>query len=140
MEQKKTERINRILTHPSYIEYVSQNAEKEQDRVFCHHDMGHFLDVARLAEILNLTEAYGQDAELIYAAALLHDIGRHIQYETGEDHALVSARMAPAILKDCGFMQEEAEQIVSVQICTAKSIKENRIAAGRDRSDRGGTG
>lgn len=84
MEQKKTERINRILTHPSYIEYVSQNAEKEQDRVFCHHDMGHFLDVARLAEILNLTEAYGQDAELIYAAALLHDIGRHIQYETGE--------------------------------------------------------
>ena len=79
MEQKKTERINRILTHPSYIEYVSQNAEKEQDRVFCHHDMGHFLDVARLAEILNLTEAYGQDAELIYAAALLHDIGRQEQ-------------------------------------------------------------
>ena len=56
MEQKKTERINSILTHPSYIEYVSQNAEKEQDRVFCHHDMGHFLDVARLAEILNLTD------------------------------------------------------------------------------------
>ena len=27
-----------------------------------------------------------------------------------------------------------------LQICTAKSIKENRIAAGRDRSDRGGTG
>ena len=60
---------------------------------------GIFWTVARLAEILNPTEAYGQDAELIYAAALLHDIGRHIQYETGEDHALVSARMAPAILK-----------------------------------------
>ena len=131
MEQKKTERINRILTHPSYIEYVSQNAEKEQDRVFCHHDMGHFLDVARLAEILNLTEAYGQDAELIYAAALLHDIGRHIQYETGEDHALVSARMAPAILKDCGFMQEEAEQIVS-------AIATHRLAEVRDRKDLNG--
>ena len=71
MEQKKTERINRILTHPSYIEYVSQNAEKEQDRVFCHHDMGHFLDVARLAEILNLTEAYGQDAELMACKNIL---------------------------------------------------------------------
>ena len=78
-----------------------------------------------------MTEVYGQDAELIYAAALLHDIGRHIQYETGEDHALVSARMAPAILKDCGFMQEEAEQIVS-------AIATHRLAEVRDRKDLNG--
>ena len=44
--------------------------------------MGHLLDVARLAWIFNLEANQEISKERIYAAALLHDIGRHIQYET----------------------------------------------------------
>lgn len=44
-----------------------------------------------------------------------------------------------AVIDIPDYTQEEKKNHF-LQICTAKSIKENRIAAGRDRSDRGGTG
>jgi len=73
----------------------------------------HFLDVARIGMILNMKDAYQIEEEYIYAAALLHDIGRWQQYENGEDHALVSAKLAPAILLECGFDKGETDMIVS---------------------------
>lgn len=104
---------NQIIHHPSYLSHIERIAEWEKEREFCRHNTGHFLDVARIAMILNMQDNYGVAQELIYAAALLHDIGRWQQYETGEDHALASAKLAPAILKDCGFSEEETEEIVS---------------------------
>ena len=50
--------------------------------------------------------------DVILAAAYLHDIGRHIQYETGEKHALVSAKLAPEILTACGYTETEITSIV----------------------------
>ena len=44
-----------------------------------------------------------------------------------------------AVIDIPDYTQEEKKNHF-LQICTAKSIKENRIVAGRDRSDRGGTG
>ena len=38
--------------------------------------MRHFLDVARLAWIAGLEQGLGLDKEIVYAAALLHDIGK----------------------------------------------------------------
>lgn len=111
LEDWHLERVNRILQNKRYQEYVEKNASHEVDRVFCHHDMEHFLAVARIGFLLNETEKYGQKKEFIYAAALLHDIGRWQQYETGEDHALVSSLLAPEILKECGFLKEEVEAI-----------------------------
>lgn len=106
-------KINAIISNAIYQDYIRQIAEWEKEREFCRHDTVHFTDVARIAMLLNLQEDYGLEQEQIYAAAMLHDIGRWQQYETGEDHALVSARLAPAILKECGFSEADSEQIVS---------------------------
>lgn len=105
--------INQIIRHPSYLAHIAKITEWEKDREFCRHNMTHFLDVARIAMLLNTQEGYGIEQKYIYAAALLHDIGRWQQYESSVDHAAASAKLAPAILKDCGFSDAETEQIVS---------------------------
>ena len=53
------ERVNRILEHDGYQECLRKNETAEKDRRFCRHDMAHFLDVARIAWILNLQEEAG---------------------------------------------------------------------------------
>lgn len=106
-------RTNQIIHHPDYLSHIAKIAEWEKEREFCRHNTAHFLDVARIAMILNAQDHYESEQELIYAAALLHDIGRWQQYETGDDHALASAKLAPAILKDCGFSDADSGQIVS---------------------------
>ncbi|MDO5538512.1 MAG: HD domain-containing protein [Eubacteriales bacterium] len=105
------DRINRILYHEIYRECYGKNVECEKERIFCHHDMGHFLDVARLALIINLQEQMGISQELIYGAALLHDIGRFRQYLEGIPHEIASAEIAPDILRDCGFDDTETREI-----------------------------
>lgn len=107
------ERVNRILHHKRYQEYLGKNMMAEEERRFCHHDMGHFLDVARLAMIFALQEGLSLQEEMIYAAALLHDIGRWRQYEDGTPHEKASALLAPEILAESGFTEEEAGQILT---------------------------
>lgn len=113
------ERVNRILSSSRYREYLDKNNRAEADRRFCHHNIGHFLDVARIALILNETQGYGQSQEIIYAAALLHDIGRWMQYEDGTPHEKASAVLAPEILSDSGFTKEESSIIL-------RAIEEHR--------------
>lgn len=112
------ERVNKILNHNLFKECVAKNKRAEEGRIFCRHDMGHFLDVARLATIFSLEQCLssGKGAvsrELLYAAALLHDIGRWKQYEDGTPHEKASAELAPEILADCGFTEEERAQVVA---------------------------
>lgn len=106
------ERVNRILEHHTYKACLRQIYELEAERVFCGHDMAHFLDVARLAYIFNLEENLRIEKERIYAAALLHDIGRHIQYKDGTPHQEAGLPFAEEILKDCGFTEEEQKSIL----------------------------
>lgn len=106
------ERVNRILQQEIYKQHIKKNEEAEADRRFCRHNMGHFLDVARIAMILNEQEKLDIPKELIYAAALLHDIGRHVQYRDGTLHEKAGAELAPAILEACGFAPWEQEMIV----------------------------
>ncbi len=110
------DRTNRIIQHPLFKTYMDANAAKERERIFCKHGIAHVLDVARIAYILNCEEEHLVSKDMIYAAALLHDIGRHVQYETGEKHAFVSARLAPEILNDCGYEEGEIAEIVDA-IC-----------------------
>lgn len=115
MEQKRSEgmeRVNGIWRHPRYQECVKRIQELEADRRFCRHTPEHFLDVARLAWILALESGVSLDRELVYGAALLHDIGRHLQYEKGIPHEEASAGIAEEILRDCGFSREESETIL----------------------------
>ncbi len=101
------ERIDKILNHELFIFCLKKNEEAEKDRIFCYHDMEHFLNVARIAEILNLEEQLRIPKVQIYASALLHDIGRYRQYEDGTPHEQASAQLAPQILRECGFDENE---------------------------------
>ncbi len=105
-------RIDRIIRHPAFLENLSKNDAAEADRRFCRHNMVHFLDVARIARVINGEEQMGVSTEWIYAAGLLHDIGRHVQYADGTPHEQASAVIAPGILAECGFSEEETESIV----------------------------
>ena len=106
-------KANQILNNKKYTECLSEIKNLEKDRKFCKHDMEHFLSVARIAMLLNTELNLHIEKELIYAAALLHDIGRGEQYKTGVRHELCSAEIAPVILGECGFTTEETEQITT---------------------------
>lgn len=91
-------RVEAIRTAPLFRACIGRIEEAETDREFCRHGMPHLLDVARIAWIDNLELGLGLDREVVYAAALLHDIGRAEQYSTGEDHDVAGARVAAEIL------------------------------------------
>ena len=110
--RRNMDRIDKILKHDLFLYHLSKNQEAEADRRFCRHDIVHFLDVARIGEILRLEEGLELDREWIYAAALLHDLGKHIQYEDGTSHEKAGGEIAPVILKDCDFSEEESHRIV----------------------------
>lgn len=107
------ERIHKICCHPLWKESVAKIQELEEKRIFCKHNVVHYLDVARIAYIENLEKNMGVSKEFIYAAALLHDIGRHLQYTDEIPHDRASAMLADIILKDCGFETKEQELILS---------------------------
>lgn len=106
-------RIDQILSHPVFREQFALLQEAEKDRIFCRHTMEHFLDVARLMYIYTLEDQAGFSKEMLYAAGLLHDIGRYEQMEQGTPHHLAGARLAEIILTDCGFSPEEQEPILA---------------------------
>jgi putative nucleotidyltransferase with HDIG domain len=104
--------VQKIYEQEAFKLHMEQNKAAEATRIFCKHDLQHCIDVARIATILNLQEGFGVSKELIYATALLHDIGRHLQYENGTPHEEASAKLAPDILAACGFAEEEIGRIV----------------------------
>lgn len=105
------DRIQKIFDHPVYRRNFNgiQNAEK--DRRFCRHDLQHFLDVARISRIYDLEDGGGLPEEVIYAAALLHDIGRYEELTCGTPHDAAGAALAEDILTDCGFADNDIEMI-----------------------------
>ncbi|WIV13361.1 HD domain-containing protein [Proteiniborus sp. MB09-C3] len=105
-------RVNCILEDDDFLSYIAKNKELEQDRMFCHHDINHLLDVCRIAWILNLEENLSIPKETVYASGLLHDIGRWVEYETGKDHAIASGELADSILTRCGFLNDEKANIL----------------------------
>lgn len=124
------EKIDKILNHDLFLRNLALNNKAEADRCFCRHNMEHLLNVARIAWIINLEEDLGMDKELVYATALLHDIGRHLQYETGIPHEMASGEIAPGILKDCGFSEGERTTIVEAVL----NHRNGKIAENKDLS------
>lgn len=91
-------RVNAILRHPLYREWYGKLEETEKSRIFCRHQMTHLLDTARIAYITALEQGLDLEKEVIYAAAVLHDIGKQEQYENGVPHEISSERIAGEIL------------------------------------------
>ena len=107
------DRVNQIWNHPIYQNELNKLQLLETDREFCRHTPEHFLDVARLMYIYNLEDQAGFSKEMIYAAGLLHDIGRYEQMEKGTPHHLAGARLAERILTDCDFSLTEQKSILA---------------------------
>ena len=76
MTKAPMQRIDNILKNETYRFLMGMIRERELARIFCCHGLDHCLDVARIAYMLDMDEGAGIDRELIYAAALLHDVGR----------------------------------------------------------------
>lgn len=106
------QRVNKIIENSEYISNISEIETLEKDRIFCHHDMNHFLDVARIATILCFEEGIYIDKESLYAAAILHDIGRGRQYTEGIEHEAAGVLIAEPILRECGFSDNETAAIL----------------------------
>ncbi len=116
--------VEAIRRHPLFQQYYKRLEQAEKDRRFCCHQMNHLLDVARIAYIQNLEEGLRFPKKMIYAAAILHDIGKARQYEEGIPHEIASAEIAEVILKDISlgkhkefsdkniFSEEEQQEIL----------------------------
>ena len=105
-------KLDKILENETFKSFIKDVEEIEKDRKFCRHGLEHLLSVARIAYILNLREDVGIRREVIYGAALLHDIGRYSEYEKEMPHAEAGAIIAEPILREAGYSDEETTSIV----------------------------
>ena len=104
-------RVNQIYNHPLFQEKYLALQVAEKDRMFCKHTLEHLIDVARLMYIYALEHGFSIEKEMIYAMALMHDIGRIDQIEKGIPHEQAGAELCDRILPDCGFTEKETETI-----------------------------
>ena len=63
--------------------------------------------------IYSLEDKLDLSREIIYATALLHDIGRAQQYLSGISHDIAGAEIAGKILTDLHFTEQEKELLLS---------------------------
>lgn len=136
MSRNKENVLEEIRKHPLFQSCYEKLERAEENRQFCRHQMNHLLDVARLAYIQNLEQGLGIRREVIYAAALLHDIGKYRQYAEGVPHEQESAKLAEVILSEVsqgerkGFGKQEQEEIVRA-IRSHRKYREDMGALGK---------
>jgi len=74
------------------------------------HGFDHTERVYNLA--VRIAKQENADMDIVKASALLHDIARKKQSETGLCHAIEGAKMAPKILKEINFPKEKIPAVV----------------------------
>ena len=130
-KEEQLQRVNAICRHSLWQTSRKRIEELEQDRVFCSHDVIHFLDVARLAYIFNLEENLGIEKEEIYTAALLHDVGRFVQYEDGTPHQLAGLPFAKELMERYGYEEEEKARILrAIENHRNRAVREEKSLTG----------
>lgn len=122
------DRINQILSNALYQSALEKNEEAELERIFCKHGINHLLHVARIAYIIALEDKLPLAKDVIYGAALLHDIGRFMEYEGGPTHETASGQLAKEILEASGYSFDESRVIISaIEKHRQKSDEENSL-------------
>ena len=106
------DKINHIIENHNFQERLRKIENLEKQREFCLHDMQHFLDVARIMYIMSLENNLKIPKHIIYATALLHDIGRGEEYENSTPHHKASVEIAKDILQQCGYEDKEIAEIL----------------------------
>lgn len=105
------DRVDKILDQKFFWDCMDNIEKAEKDRRFCLHGIDHGLAVARICYIISLEEGLGFEKDVIYAMALLHDIGRACEYRDGVNHHKAGAELAESILKDADYNAEEIKLI-----------------------------
>ena len=90
------------------------------------------MDVARLMYIDALEHDLSISKELIYATALMHDIGRIDQIEQGTPHEKAGAALCDVILPDCGFSEEETAVIQDAILHHRNRTYESQVSGEHD--------
>ena len=106
-------KIELITNNETFKKNLKKLQELEKNRVFCKHGIEHSLDVARIAYIMVLENNLKIDKEIIYGAALLHDLGRVLQYEENIPHEEGSLILGKIILKECNYCDEDIDMILN---------------------------
>ena len=121
------ERIDKLIENPQFKSCMDSIRKEEETRKFCKHDLEHCLDVARIATIINMEENFGFKKDVLYATALLHDIGRAQEYAGGDKHSSVGAKLARTILESCNYSSDEVKEIVTaIFYHSSKEAVENK--------------
>lgn len=105
-------RVEAILADEQFQYGLERINILEQDRVFCCHGLEHLLDVARIAWIMVLEQQLPLQKDIVYGAALLHDLGRYRQYEEHIPHHQASVALAQELLPKAGYQDAETALIV----------------------------
>jgi len=125
------QKVDAILRDSEFRALSEMIKKKEYDRKFCRHSLGHALSVARIALLISIEEDLQIDRELIYGAALLHDIGRYSPYEEeGMSHHEAGAIVARPILERAGYTPEEV-----IEVCEAIKKHKKRSKTGGGLTD-----
>jgi uncharacterized protein len=97
----------------SYFERIDSYVKQEMTRSDAGaHAYDHVKRVFSLAMRIGATlEA---NLRILGAAALLHDVGRAKEDETGVSHSIVSGEMSVEILEEGGFTQDEIQSVRDV--------------------------
>lgn len=107
------ENTKKLLEDKAYLDYLNRLEAFEKDRIFCRHNLEHFLDVARICYINSLEKNLGLSKDIIYFTALLHDIGRVEEYENNTDHNKASRTIASGFLENTSFSKMEKDFILA---------------------------
>ena len=104
--------VNRLLSNQTFLLLQNRLDKQEKDRIFCKHGLEHSLDVARIAQLMNLELGFLQNKEEIYLSALLHDLGRVEQYENGIPHEKAGVIIAKKNLEEIEYPKELWDPII----------------------------
>lgn len=91
---------NQLLSLPEYQSILSTLEKIESDRIFCRHNLSHFLDVARICKLILLENNIPASDDCIYLTSLLHDVGRISQ---NKNHKKASVDIAKNLLEKINY-------------------------------------
>ncbi|MBQ6181952.1 MAG: HD domain-containing protein [Ruminococcus sp.] len=115
---------NKIIKNTAFRSRLTKIEELEKDRIFCGHGLDHLLTVARLTILICQERGIYADPDIVYSAALLHDIGRVEEYTLGLPHETAGAEAAEEILSGIGCGEEEAAEIIRLILSHRKRSTE----------------
>lgn len=104
------DKVNSILMNVEFVDRMTEIDSIELGRIYCKHGIAHALDVAKIMIKRNGEVGAGIDKNVLYATALLHDIGR-ADKDAGQNHACLGASLAAEIVKKSGYSQAEIDEI-----------------------------